>query len=374
MAEQSKRIMRIPNHRQLIRADLKGKKVLVRFDFNVPIEDGKVGDVKRIDAALPTLRKILEKGAETISVICHLGRPDGKEQAEYSVAPIAKILCEDLNVRFYSQPVVTGSKYASLNKYFEIGKHIRLYENLRFDKEEEENNPAFAKELATLGDVFIQDAFANIHREHASMVGVERILPTYAGLLVEKEIINLFRLLGSPKEPFVAIIGGAKVSDKLPIVEALSKRTQAVIVGGKTANEWILEHRPKTGNIYFPTDGISKLGSIVPINEQTLRAGIFDIGPQTIMLYKSILASAKTIFWNGNLGMTENKRFVHGTYEVARFIAKLQVEKVASGGNTAEVIDQLKLGGHFNFVSTGGGATSDFIIGKKMEALEILLK
>lgn len=374
MAEQSKRILRIPNHRQLIRADFKGKKVLIRFDFNVPIEDDKVGDAKRIDAALPTLRKILEKGAETISIICHLGRPDGKEQPEFSVAPIAKILCEDLNVRFNPKPVVTGSKYASLNKYFEIGKYIRLYENLRFDKEEEKNDTAFTRELAGLGDVFIQDAFANIHREHASMVGVEKILPTYAGLLVEKEINNLFRLLSSPKEPFVAIIGGAKVSDKLPIIEALSKNAKAVIVGGKTANEWILDHHPKTGNIYFPVDGVNKFGSIVPINEQTLNAGIFDIGPQSIMLYKSILSSAKTIFWNGNLGMTENKRFVHGTFEIARYIAKLQVEKVASGGNTAEVIDQLKLAGHFNFVSTGGGATSDFIIGKKLPALEILLK
>jgi phosphoglycerate kinase len=206
------------------------------------------------------------------------------------------------------------------------------------------------------------------------MVAVAKILPTYAGLLVEKEVNSLFRLLYQPKEPFVAIIGGAKVKDKLPVIEALSKKVQAVIVGGKTANEWILEGHKRTGNIYLPTDGINKQGSIVPINEQTLKAGIFDIGPQTIMLYKSIISSAKTVFWNGNLGMTENKRFIHGTYEIARFIAKLRLEKVASGGNTAEVIDELKLQDQFNFISTGGGATDDFIIGKKMPALEILLK
>jgi len=359
----------------LIRADLKGKNVLVRFDFNVPIEDGKVADSSRIDAAISTLKKIIDKGARRVSIICHLGRPEGGFDEQFSVAPIARAICERLGVKFKIKPTVAdNTTFVSLGKYFEIGESIRLYENLRFDKEECENNLKFSHALAELGDVFIQDAFANIHRDHASMVGVSKILPTYAGLLVEKEVNNLFRILSEPKRPFVAIIGGAKIKDKLPIIEALSDKCESVIIGGMTSNEWTLEGHLKTENIYLPTDGINKFGSIVPITEATLKTGIFDIGPQTIMLYKSILTTAKTIFWNGNLGMTENKRFIHGTYEIARFIARLKVEKVASGGNTLEVINHLRLGGNFSFISTGGGATSDLISGKKMPALEMLLK
>jgi phosphoglycerate kinase len=250
---------------------------------------------------------------------------------------------------------------------------VRLYENLRFDKGEEKNSIDFAKKLATLGDIMVLDAFANIHREHASMMKIQELLPTYAGLLVEKEVNSLFKLLNVPEKPFVAIIAGAKVEDKLGVIETLSKLCDAVLLGGKTANEYMLAGHPKTGNIYFPSDGLSKLGSIVPINEQTLKSGVFDIGPQTVMLYKSILSSAKTIFWNGNLGMTENRRFTYGTFELARYIAKLKAEKVASGGNTVEVIDELGLSDSFTFISTGGGATSEFITGKKLPVLEKLL-
>lgn len=373
MADNFKKIMRVPSHRLLARADFRGKRVLVRVDFNVPVKDGKVEDTRRIDAEIPTLKKILERGAKEINIICHFGRPAGVDK-KFSTAPIAKILAEKLKVKFDPKPQKTTQKSPALKSYYQLGDKFRLFENLRFDPREEKNSSEFARELAELGDVFVQDAFANIHRKHTSMVKLQEILPTYAGLLVEREINFLFRFLAAPEKPFVAIIGGAKIEDKLPVIEALSKKADAVLIGGATANEWILDHHKKTGNVFLPSDGINKLGAIVPINEQTIKNGIFDIGPQTLLLYKSILATAKTIFWNGNLGMTENKRFVHGTYELTRYIAKLKAEKVASGGNTADVIDYLKLNDRFDFISTGGSATSDLITGKKLPALEMLLK
>jgi len=374
VAESFKRIVRVPTRRQLKRADLKGKRVLVRFDYNVPTVGDEIEDTKRIEATLPTIRAIVAGGASELNIICHLGRPEGKQSPEFSTKPVAKALASFVGVRFNPKAEKTDLPSPALATYYKVGDKVRVFENLRFDPGEEKNSSAFAKQLSTLGDVFVQDAFANIHREHASMVAVAKLLPTYAGFLVENEINALFRLLNQPDKPFVAIIGGAKFSDKLPIIEALSKIADTVIVGGKTANEWLLDKHPKTGNVFLPADGINAHGGIVEISEKTLKGGIYDIGPQTIMLFKSILASARTIFWNGNLGMTENRKFVHGTYEIARQIVKLKAMKVASGGNTAEVIDELKLDKSFDFISTGGGATSDFIIGKKMPALELLLK
>jgi len=373
VAEPSKRIVRIPSHRQLGRADLRGKRVLVRVDFNVPIIDGKVVDSRRIEAVMPTIKKIIEKDAKEINIIGHLGRPDGKADRGFSTIQIAKVICSKIPYKCKLTEGKSDSKSPALSQFYKIGDKIRVYENLRFDPREEKNSKDFAKELAELGDVFVQDAFANIHREHASMMAIQDLLPTYAGLLVEKETNILFKLLSHPEEPFVAIIGGAKVEDKLSIIEALSSVTKAVLIGGKTANEWLAQDHPKKDNIYLPVDGLNKMGSIVPIDKTTLKAGIYDIGPQTVMLYKCILSSAKTIFWNGNLGMTENKRYVYGTYEIARFVARLKAEKVASGGNTAEVIDNLNLAGQFDFISTGGGATSNFIAGKKLPVLEKLL-
>lgn len=373
MEEPSRRIVRIPSHRQLNRANLRGKKVLIRVDFNVPIVDGKVTNIRRIDALMPTIKKAIEKDAREINIIGHLGRPNGSNNNEFSTKAIAKIICSKIPYKCKLTDGKSESKSPALNKYYQIG-NIRIYENLRFDPREEKNSLEFAKELAELGDVFVQDAFANIHREHASMLAIQDLLPTYAGLLVEKETNILFKLLNHAEEPFVAIIGGAKIEDKLPIIQALAEKTQAVLIGGKTANEWITQGHPRSENIYVPVDGLNKMGSIVHIDEATLKAGVFDIGPQTVMLYKSILASAKTIFWNGNLGMTENKRFIYGTHEIARYVARLKAEKILSGGNTIDAIDGLGLADQFDFISTGGGATSNFIAGKKLPVLERLLK
>lgn len=371
--ENNFRILRVPSHRTLNRVDFRGKRVLVRFDFNVPIIDGKIDDTRRIEAGLPTLKKILERGAEQVFIICHFGRPEGADP-KFSTLPIAKVLSNFLRSKDKIETVKTESKSPTLAKYYKITDQVNIFENLRFDPGEEKNSVDFAKMMSLFGDCFVLDAFANIHREHASMLALQDQLPTYVGLLVEKEINALFKILYNPEKPFVAVIGGAKVEDKLEVIRALSEKADAVLIGGMTANEWILDGHAKTGNIFLPNDGINKFGAMVSMDPEFIKRGVFDIGPQTIMLFKSILSSAKTIFWNGNLGVTEDKKFVHGTYEIARYMTKIKAEKVVSGGNTADVIDELGLQASFDFISTGGSATSDLIAGKKLPVLEKLLK
>lgn len=370
--DNSRRILRVPPHKTLRRVDFRGKRVLVRVDLNVPVENGIIQDPRRIEAALPTIKKIIERGAKEVNIICHFGRPKGK-QKEFSNQILAGALSILLRSRKKIQVKTTSSKSPALKKYYEILANINLFENLRFDEREEKNSKEFAKELSLFGDVFVQDAFANIHREHTSMMAICDELTTYVGLLVEREINSLFKILYNPEHPFIAIIGGAKIEDKLGVITSLSKTADALLVGGMTANEWILDNHPVMDNIYLPSDGVNKNGAIVPTNPETVRDGIFDIGPETIMLYKSIIASAKTIFWNGNLGMTENRKFTHGTNEIARYVCKTKTEKVFSGGNTAEILRELNLENQVDFISTGGGATSDLISGKKLPVIDKLL-
>jgi phosphoglycerate kinase len=329
--------------------------------------------MKRIDAIMPTIKKIMERGAKQINIICHLGRPVGVESNLSTL-----ILAEEIRRRLRTKGgiIKTDNDYKSpsLKISYRVYKNIELFENLRFDKREEENSEQFAKELAELGDVFVLDAFANIHRRHASMDKLQDQLETFAGLLMEREINSLFKILYAPERPFVSVIGGAKYTDKIPVIRSLSKICEAVLVGGKTANEMILEKEEKIANVFLPSDGINKAGALVDVSPEEIKKGIFDIGPKTIMHFKSILSSAKTIFFNGNLGMTENKKFIHGTNEISRFITKMKVEAVASGGNTTDIVYDLGLEGRFSFISTGGGATSDLISGKKLPVLDKLLK
>ncbi len=367
-----RRILRVPPHKTLRRVDFRGKRVLVRVDLNVPVENGVIQDPRRIEAAIPTIKKIIERGAEEVNIITHFGRPQGSDK-EFSTEKLANALGILLRARDKAQRQTTDLNSPALKTFYRITQNINLFENLRFDPGEEKNSKDFAKELSSLGDVFVQDAFANIHREHASMMAICDELPIFVGLLVEREINSLFKILYNPEHPFVAIIGGAKIEDKLGVITSLSAKADAVLVGGMTANEWVMDKHPVSKNIYLPSDGVNKNGAIVPINPETAREGVFDIGPETIMLYKSILSSAKTIFWNGNLGMTENRKFVHGTNEIARYLCKLKAEKVASGGNTAEAIHELNLETMFDFISTGGGATSDLIAGRKMPVIDKLL-
>lgn len=374
MENSFKRIIRIPSRKELQHAPISGKRVLARFDFNLPVDNGKVEDDNRIDLALPTIRYILCKNPSQLNIITHFGRPKNSEDKDFSTRVIAEILSKKLS---QNKPVVidrSDEKSATLKRCYKVGSIINVFENLRFDPREDDDSVEFARELARLGEIFVQDAFANIHRKHTSMVALQRELPTYAGLLLNEEVNTLFKILHSPDRPFVAIMGGAKIEDKLPIIEALSKIADSVLLGGRTANEWIEADKTRGDNIYFPADGLGKNGAIMPINKETLKAGIFDIGPETIMLFKSILSSAKTVFWNGNLGMTEEKKFAYGTNEIARFVSKLKADTIVSGGNTVQVVDDLNLTDNFSFVSSGGGATSDFIVGKKLPALELLLE
>lgn len=373
MVSSSKRIIRIPSHRQLKRADFRGKRVLIRLDLNVPIANGKILDSRRIEASVPTVKKVMERGAKEINIICHLGRP-AKPSKEFSVEGVAREVARHLRRKKIKTVKNTGYSSPALKVAYEVYEGIRLFENLRFDKREEANSSAFAKELATLGDIFVLDAFANIHRQHASMDKLQDELTTFAGLLMEREINGLFKILYAPDKPFVAIIGGSKYEDKVPVIESLAKRCEAVLVGGKTANEMILKDISNAANIFLPSDGINKSGVMVEMSKDKVRAGVFDIGPRTIMHFKSILSSAKTVFFNGNLGMTENGKFAHGTNEVVRYITKLRIDAVASGGNTTDIIYDLGLEGGFDFISTGGGATSDLISGKKLPVLNKLLK
>ena len=373
MVSNSKRIIRIPSHRQLKKADFRGKRVLIRLDLNVPITDGKILDAKRIEASVPTIKKVIERGAKEINIICHLGRPT-KPDKGLSVEVIAYELARHLRNSKIRTINNTGYSSPALKTAYEVYRGIKLFENLRFDKREEENSSAFAKELASLGDIFVLDAFANIHRRHTSMDKLQDELTTFAGILMEKEINGLFKILYAPDRPFVAIIGGAKYEDKVPIIESLGKICEAVLVGGKTANEMILRGVLDSPNIFLPSDGINKSGVMVEMSKDEVGRGVFDIGPKTIMHYKSILSSAKTVFFNGNLGMTENTKFVHGTNEIVRYISKLRIDAVASGGNTTDIIYDLGLEGGFDFISTGGGATSDLVSGKKLPVLDKLLK
>lgn len=372
MAESFKRIIRIPSRREIEHAAIAGKKILARFDFNLPVSDGKIEDEERIDLAIPTIKYILSKNPRELNIVTHFGRPESEKDTDFSTLVIAKIIAKKLGKKSPSKKDIEGQKSPALKNCYSF-ENINVFENLRFDKREELNDRVFAAELAQFGDLFIQDAFANAHRTHTSMVALQKMLPTYAGHLLKKEVNTLFKIVNASNRPLVAVIGGAKIEDKLPIIEALSKIADSVIVGGRTANEWIMDKHPRTGNVYLPIDGVGKNGAIAPINEQTLKSGIFDIGPQTIMLYKSILASAKTVFWNGNLGLTEEKKFAHGTNEIARFMSKLKAETIVSGGNTVQVVNDLKIADSFSFISSGGGATSDFISGKKLPALELLL-
>ncbi len=373
MESDYKRILRIPSHRQLKRADFRGKTVLVRLDLNVPLKAKKILDMKRIDASMPTIKKAIEKGASKINIICHLGRPTEADD-NFSTIILANEIKRRLRGKGKARRIQHSYRSPALKYSYEVYRNIQLFENLRFDKGEESNSIQFAKEIAKLGDVFVLDAFANIHRQHASMDKLQDQMKTFAGLLVEREINGLFRILYAPKRPFVAVIGGAKYKDKIPVIESLSSKCNAVLVGGMTANEMILEGWKRKPNVFVPSDGINESGSLVGMSKQEIEKGVFDIGPKTIMHFKSILSSAKTVFFNGNLGMTENKKFVHGTNEILRFITKMKAEAVASGGNTADIIYDLGLENGFSFISTGGSATSDLVAGKKLPVLDKLLK
>jgi len=330
-------------------ADVVGKRVLVRADLNVPLEDGRVADDTRIRAALPTLRLLLERGAAEVVVCSHLGRPEGPDPA-YAIAPVAERLLEQLGA----------------------DDRVRVLENTRFDPRETANDPALAEELAALADLYVNDAFGSAHRAHASTEGVAHLLPAYAGLLLERELQELGKLLERPERPFVAIVGGAKVEDKIGVLRSLAERADVVLVGGKMAAELAAQSPPDVpvelpvdvvAAAAFEQDAESKVVPADAVPEDWLG---LDIGPATRESYATRIAEAKTVFWNGPMGVFEWPRFADGTLAVARAVADADAHTVVGGGDSVRAIEEAGLADRIDWVSTGGGASLELLEGKEL--------
>jgi phosphoglycerate kinase len=309
-------------------ADVGGKRVLVRSDLNVPLEDGRVADDTRIRASLPTLELLLERDAADVAVCSHLGRPEGEDPA-FSMKPVESRLRELLP-----------------------DERITVLENTRFDPGEKKNDPQFARELADDRALFVNDAFGSAHRAHASTVGVAQLLPTYAGLLLERELAELGRLLGDVARPFVLISGGAKVEDKLGVLQNLGGRADAVLVGGKMAEE------VRDDN---PLDFEVELYDRLPEGWLGL-----DIGPETRELFAGEIARAKTVFWNGPMGVFEWPRFAEGTRAVAEAVARADAHTVVGGADSVRALTEMGLVDRVDWASTGGGASLELLEGKEL--------
>jgi phosphoglycerate kinase len=381
--------------------DLKNKTVLVRADFNVPQDANLViTDDTRIRSTLPTLQYILEQGAKKLVLISHLGRPDGKVVAKYSLKPIAARLKEllGLDVLFLSDCVGDNIK----QEIDQSKEKVVLLENLRFHAEEEANDANFAKQLASLAEVFVNDAFGTAHRAHASTEGVTHFLKSVAGLLLEKEIKYLGGAVTNPQKPFMVILGGAKVTDKIGVIQNLLPKCDAIIIGGGMAYTFLKSQGKQIGNSKLEKDKLDLAKSILeqaqqlnkeillPIdhvvvdnidaNAKTEIVGeniplgkiAVDIGPQTIKLFEEKLKSAKTIVWNGPLGIFEMDAFSKGTMEVAKFISTLKTTSIIGGGDTAAAIAKFNLEDKMSHISTGGGASLEFLEGKILPGIAAL--
>ena len=377
-------------------ADVRGKRVLVRVDFNVPLDKGDVADDTRIRAALPTLRALLDGGA-AVGLVSHLGRPKGRD-AKLSLAPVAKRLGELIGkpVRVLDDSV--GGEVEKAVRAMKPGDLVML-ENVRFHAEEEKNDPAFAKQLASGFDLYVNDAFGTAHRAHASTEGVAHLLPAYAGLLLEKELVALGGMLDQPQHPFVAIIGGAKVSTKMDVLRSLVPRVDTLAIGGGMANTFLLAMgRPIGRSLAEPdkqtearrvTDEIEADGkelllpldvvaapsadaegasgaAIYDVDEVPSNLAIVDIGPRTIERYVAVIKSAKTIFWNGPVGVFEVPAFATGTRRIAELMAASGATTVVGGGESVQAVEEAGLAGKMTHVSTGGGASLELIEGKTL--------
>jgi len=380
--------------------NIKGLKVLVRCDLNVPIRDGKVLDDFRIKKFIPTIKYLRDNGAKII-LITHLGQPKGRDLA-FSVRPVARRLWELVSgrVKFINDTI--GSK---VEKEIDgmLEGDIVVLENLRFYKGEEQNDDEFSKKLAQLGDIFVQDAFGACHRNHSSIVGVNKYLNSFPGLLLEEEIRVLSDALVSPDRPLVSIVGGFKVSSKIKVIKRLLEKSDYLLLGGRVANSLLIskgiyvkdllsseeeelmevakEINLADSKLQLPIDGVmglsnfdedyKRIGGIGSIRKEE---DVLDIGPETIEKYKNILSGAKTIIWNGPLGYFEKEKFSKGTEEIARIIGQInnEVFSIVGGGETVEAIQKLGIENQFDHISTGGGAMLDFIAGKELPGIKAL--
>jgi 3-phosphoglycerate kinase len=385
--------------------DASGKRVFVRCDFNVPLQDGKITDDSRIVAALPTIKALLAQGAIVI-LASHLGRPDGKVQDSMRLRPVAERLSQLLKIPVPVTGDALGVGTEDAIKRLKPGECI-LLENLRFHAEEEKNDPEFAKALASYADVYVNDAFGTAHRAHASTEGIAHILPAYAGLLMEKEIEFLGKLMENPERPFAAIIGGAKVSGKIKVLRNLVDKVDILVIGGGMANTFMLAQGKAVGKSLVEPDRVddakaimesaAKHGTkiILPIDVVVAKEvtqgseyktlpgdkvpaswNIVDVGKLSIEAMRKALEPAKTVFWNGPLGVFEIPAFAVGTKEIARFLAgraQAGATVVVGGGDSVAAVEQQGLADKMTHISTGGGASLEFMEGKELPGVAILL-
>ncbi len=381
---------------------LKGKRVLVRVDFNVPLDkERNITDDNRIRASLPTINYLIDKEAKVI-LMSHLGRPEGEPNPQFSLDVVAKRLSELLGKDVMFLPDCIGKEVKERLSSLKEGE-VALLENLRFHKEEKKNDEGFARELASLGDIYVNDAFAASHRKHASVVGVARFLPAYAGFLVAKEIDVLSSLLESPQTPFMAILGGAKVSDKIGVIQNLMNKVSTILIGGgmsytflksqgyeigdslleedkiETAREILKEAERKGIKILLPLDIVVADKFAEDANAQVVDAKNIpggwmgmDIGPKTIELFKNELKNAKTVFWNGPLGVFEMEKFSNGTNSIAKFLGELDAVTVIGGGDSASAVRKAGVADKMTHISTGGGASLEFLEKGTLPGVEVL--
>jgi phosphoglycerate kinase len=383
-------------------ADVKGKRVLVRVDFNVPLSEGSVTDDTRVRAALPTLRYLVDHGARVI-IVSHLGRPKGQPDPRYSLRPVRRVLARLLgrNVHFVDQ--VVGSDASEAAERMVDGEIIML-ENVRFEPGEQANDPQFARQLASLADIYVNDAFGAAHRAHASTVGVTEYLPAYAGMLLSREVETLTDMLANPERPFVAILGGSKVSDKFAVIDRFLDVVDTLVVGGgmcftflvaqgigvgkslveeewvEPAKQMLAKATEKGVDLMLPVDFVVADAMVEDAETKMVGRGEIpaemvglDIGPTTVELFKGAITSAKTIFWNGPMGVFEMTPFETGTREVALAVARNnRAVSVIGGGDSVAALKKFGVEGLVTFVSTGGGASMKLLEGSELPGLEAL--
>lgn len=379
--------------RTLKDVELQGKRVLMRVDFNVPMDDKQVIiDDTKIAAALPTINYILEQGASLI-LMSHLGRPKGEKNEKYSLKPVSQHLATLVDAPVKMADDCVGESVTREVEKLQLGE-ILLLENVRFHKEEEKNDEDFAKELSSLGDVYINDAFGTAHRAHASTAGIAKHLPAYAGFLMEREVEMLKSVLESPQSPRMAILGGAKVVDKLGLIKNLLEKLDVILIGGGMANTFIRAEGHNTGKskveeglldeardllalakqknvkLLLPIDAIvaSEISKeaeaeAVEVSKVPEDKMILDIGPETVKLFAEEIKKARTIIWNGPLGVYEYEQFANGTRELAKAMAASEAVSVIGGGDSAAAVQNLGLAQDITHISTGGGATLEFLEG-----------
>lgn len=378
--------------------DVTGKKVLVRVDFNVPIKEGKIKDDTRVTAALPTIQYLLEHGAAVI-LMSHLGRPKGQPNLEFSLRPVAEHLAKLVAAPVKFAEDCRGEIAKAAARALKPGE-VLVLENTRFYAEEEKNDPQMAADLASLADLYVNDAFGTAHRAHASTYGVAELLPSAAGFLMEKEIKYLGDAIASPVRPFVAILGGAKISDKIGVIENLLKKADKILIGGGMANTFLKAlgyemadslveadavETAKTllgkseGKLILPVDMVLGDAFDAEAKMETLPVGdvpagwrVLDIGPKTVEVFGKAIADAGTIVWNGPMGVFEFPRFAAGTFAVAHKVAESNAVSIIGGGDSVSAINQSGLSSQITHISTGGGASLEMLEGIELPGLAIL--